>query len=287
MNARRNLVIGGAGVLTAATLAALFTPLGKSGPAAEADEVQFAIARELFAEAFARPQRTYEGFSAVNLQPRKIEDVAGTTLLAERGDACAGRGAYWMRDNGGAPLVLAAPHRGADRKTGTLAAILFARSDAVAAAWNSAPRYSASDCSNGIDLVQEPLHLFTAFSLGFAASYPNGRIVQLHGFDGDRRATLKAQEASVIISNGTAEPSDQLLDLADCLTLGLAPHRVLVYPAETRELGALGNAQGQALREEGFAGFVHLEMSLPLREALIGDERLRTKLAECLAGGIA
>ncbi|WP_427969093.1 hypothetical protein [Altererythrobacter sp.] len=205
----------------------------------------------------------------------------GVVLAEPKGD-CAGRGVYLMREGETAPLAITAPHRGSDRHTGTLAAQLFLETQAQAAAWNSAPRRVSDSCAHAIDLARAPDHLFSAFALGFAKAQPRGLIVQLHGFDGDRRKSEAARTAGMIVSNGTQVPDRRLLDLADCLSLALDPQRVLVYPNETGELGALTNAQGQLLHDAGFGGFVHLEISGPLRARLIGDETLRSRLASCL-----
>ncbi|WP_284123877.1 hypothetical protein [Parerythrobacter aestuarii] len=206
--------------------------------------------------------------------------------IAEPAGMCEGRGIYLLRDGNVRPVALTAPHRGADRNTGTLAAQLFLETGAAAAAWNSAPRKPTSDCPAALDLAKAPRHPFTGFALAFADRFPQGRIVQLHGFDRSKRADEAGRSAGIILSNGTMEPEPGLLDLADCLSVALAPYPVRVFPYETGELGALTNAQGEALRGKGFAGFVHLEMAEDLRAALVADEMLRAQLAQCLFGGL-
>ena len=216
------------------------------------------------------------------------EPVSGsedTALFKEASGECAGRGVYWLREGGSNQLAITAPHRGADRHTGTLAAALFEETGARAAAWNSAPRRPTAKCSHAIDLAREKDHVFSAFALAFARKVPSGLIVQLHGFEAERRYSNKAQEAAIILSNGTDTPSDRVLDIADCLSLAFAPQPVLVYPGDTGELGALSNAQGQLLNAAGFGGFVHIEIAANLRSALVEDEALRAKFASCLMEG--
>ena len=113
-----------------------------------------------------------------------------------------------------------------------------------------------------------------------------GRIVQLHGFERTRRASSAAQLVDIIVSDGTRAPGRRIFDLADCLSRSLAPKQVAVYPNDVAELGALTNRQGQALRSEGFDGFVHLEMSAQLRASLVQDPKLRNALASCLMTGL-
>ena len=131
-------------------------------------------------------------------------------------------------------------------------------------------------------LAREPKHAFTAFAVAFAEAHPDGAIVQIHGFERMKRPPGAAREADIILSNGTRKPDTRLLDLADCLSLEMMPHRALVFPNETAELGALGNAQAMALGDMGFDGFIHLELSAELRAKLVKDEALFARFRGCL-----
>lgn len=274
-------------VLAAGLAALLLPPLRETRGIAPSDSASFAASQRLFAAALVGARNWQKDAAALGLEPRRDEPQLPGVLLAEPQGECFGRGSYLLREAGGLPLALTAPHRGSDRHTGTLAAALYLETGAAAATWNSAPRRASQTCPAALDLAREPLHPFTAFALAFAERFPTGRVVQLHGFDGARRQGLAASEAAVIVSDGTDRPSEALLDLADCLSLALAPRAVLVYPFETRELGALSNAQGQTLRAAGFDGFVHLEMSAALRAELVADAGLRGRLGDCLARGLA
>lgn len=282
MTARKPIVMGGiAALLGAGTLATLFSPLRDAGPIARADAAGVAEAGALFSSYLASGDVDADLLRSAGLEARDLPEARDSVLIAEPEGACAGRGTYWLRE-AGVPIALTAPHRGYDRHTGSLAAALFMETGARAAAWNSAPRRASENCANALDLAREEKHPFTAFALAFAKSHPQGLVVQLHGFDGDRRESLAASKAAMILSDGTNAPSARLLDLADCLSLAFAPREVLVYPHQTGELGALSNAQGQLLRAGGFGGFVHLEISADMRAALVADEALRGKLGECL-----
>lgn len=207
--------------------------------------------------------------------------------LAEPDGACRGRGAYLVRTGKGSlPVAVIAPHRGADRDTGPLARLLFEEQPFAAAAWNSAPRSGNGDCPHSGDIARLPTHYLTAFSLAFAHQFPGGRIVQLHGFDHARRSSQAGQEADAIISDGSREPSRRLLDLADCLSKSLAGRQIAVFPFDSEELGATGNAQGQAVRGAGFTGFAHLELSAGFRRDLVSDAGLRQRFATCLGAGL-
>lgn len=280
------LVRGLALMALAAGLAALlYPPLRQAVGIERPDRMRFAEAQRMFAHALAGRSSALlqDEAAAVGLVASGASREWQGAVLTEAADDCKGRGTYLVRDDGGAlPLALTAPHRGADQHTGTLAASLFLESRAAAAAWNSAPRNPQAECPYALDLARERHHPFTAFALAFARQHPEGLMVQLHGFDRNNRNEEAAREAGVILSNGTRVPDARLLDVADCLSGSLAPHIIKVFPVETGELGALGNAQGMALRKAGFNGFVHLELSAELRRDLVSDDALRSGFRRCL-----
>lgn len=230
-------------------------------------------ARRFFAQ--GAPANGPEG--DFGLQRREADGV----VVLKDPRPCGDLGEYHLRSGVVIPLALTAPHVGHDRHTGAVVTALFAGTNAAAAAWNTAPRSAAGGCP-GIDLADAPDHLFTRFALGFADRFPSGLIVQLHGFDGDLRASARAGEAAMIVSDGASAPDRRTLALADCLSIALSPSEVLVYPLDTSDLGATSNAQGKALREAGKAGFVHLELSQSLRAALLADSGLQDRFARCL-----
>lgn len=264
----------------AITASQLFRPLRDAEGFFVPSPGEAARAQQRFAAALAG-----EGGAPEGLQAGPFEGAGGVIALVEKEEDCRGRGSYLLRPEAELPLALVAPHRGSDRNTGRLAELLFAEMPAAAAAWNSAPRRAGADCPGG-DPVRHETHYLTAFSLGFAERHPEGRIVQLHGFERSRRESSAAQLAQMIVSAGTEEPDIALFGLADCLSIGFAPSVVAVYPNDVAELGALTNRQGQALRERGFTGFVHLEISAELRSRLVRDAELRGRLATCLAEGL-
>ena len=229
--------------------------------------------------------RTY--FAEIAPQERDAT-IFGLTRSEENGsivlrDArhCGGGGEYRLRRGAVVPLAIMAPHAFHDRDTAELAMRIFAHGEAAAAAKNTVARDGGDGCEP-LDVARESKHLFTQFALGISDRFTNGLIVQLHGFEGARRSSSRAQEAAVIVSNGTPSPGSDTLDLADCLSRALAPRAVLVYPTETRELGAEDNAQGRALREAGGARFAHIELSPELRETMMSDEPLLDSFGACL-----
>lgn len=179
-----------------------------------------------------------------------------------------------------------APHRGSDLHTGTLARQLFDERDLAAAAWNSAPRKRLAQCPAAGDAARAETHYLTAFSLAFAQVHPAGRVVQLHGFDAEKYLSSDGYAWDAVLSNGTRRASGGLQDLAACLRVAFPGRRIAVFPQDIGELGATANAQGQALRDAGFGRFVHLELSLALRQQLAGSKASRARLAACLEAGL-
>lgn len=268
--------------LTAGLAALLFPPLREAVGIATPQERDYLASQRFFSEVLAG--RSGSSGSA-GLVVRPSPSAWTGKLVSEPAGQCRGRGVYLLRSDADRPLAITAPHRGSDRHTGTLAAQIFLESGAAAAAWNSAPRTPSAACPHALDLAKASKHPFTAFALAFARRHKDGLVVQLHGFDRRKRAEAAAADAAVIVSNGTMTPDPGLLALADCLSVALAPAPVLVFPYEASELGALTNAQGAALRQAGLGGFAHLELSLDLRQRLVGDEDLRTRFTGCLTRG--
>jgi hypothetical protein len=289
MALRRRLVIV-AMVLLATTLAVLLRPVRREGAFHVPSAGEARRAEAMFGDLLGRAAEGEGEAAAIQAgefglalrRPEQSEAIA----LTEPEGTCSGRGVYLVREGAGLlPVALVAPHRGADIRTGEIASALFAEFPFAAAAWNSAPRRSGEGCAEGGDVTREPTHYLTAFSQAFARRHPDGRIVQLHGFDSARRLGQAGQAADAIVSDGSAAPSDRLLDLADCLAAAFPARSILVYPIDTGELGATTNAQGLALRAAGFPGFAHLELSGTFRKALETDPAERARLAACLGAG--
>ncbi|WP_324261624.1 hypothetical protein U4960_00110 [Altererythrobacter sp. H2] len=187
----------------------------------------------------------------------------------------------------GPPLLISAPHRRADRLTGALTLRLFNELGAAAAAWNSVHRRAGeSNCEGTTDLARLRRNPFTAFSLAFAAAYPKGRVVQIHGFDPDRRVSTAGRNADLILSSGSETATPAVRAIARCVRDDLPDWQVAVFPNDVRELGARKNAQGRQLRATGFHGFVHVELAYHFRVQLMENEELRGRFGNCLEAGL-
>ena len=103
-------------------------------------------------------------------------------------------------------------------------------------------------------------------------------MVQLHGFDATKRTSRTAQQASIIISNGSRFPSRGYRDLAKSLKKSDSLGAAALYPLDTSELGGTKNRQAAVLRELGSDRFLHIEINGPLRHRLSTEVSLQTEL---------
>lgn len=210
-------------------------------------------------------------------------DIARTgSLVVVRESAAArrGRGFFVFRREAG-PDGLLVPHGFMDAMTRDIGAKLFEEGSFSAAAWNTVPRaYRRGNERVHADLAHLPDSWFNAFARAVARSWPDGRILQLHGFAPSKRKNATAAEADMIISNGTRTPDEALRRSQRCLNGRLG--KVLLYPTDIRELGGTTNAQGITLRAHGYEGFVHIEASRALRQRLKDSAAARAILLECL-----
>ena len=83
-------------------------------------------------------------------------------IIAEADQQRSGRGVYAFRIQSKTKLVLQAPHRFFDRRTGTIVADLFQQHDVRAAAWNTVHRKQ-------VDVAHSSRHFINAFTRAMIA----------------------------------------------------------------------------------------------------------------------
>lgn len=212
------------------------------------------------------------------------DPAEGLTLLREQPGARHGRGFFVFRQDAADALQI--PHAFKDTMTGQIGIALFRQGRFGAAAWNTVPRDFVAD---GRRVDADMAHLddsyFIAFARACAQRHPQGRVYQLHGFEQESRRSDAARKAAVILSDGSRTPAATLRRLADCIA-AKTQASVLTYPEDVRELGATTNTVAAALRRQGYAGFVHIEMSHQFRADLAQSPALQRTLLSCLEGGV-
>lgn len=242
---------------------------------------QLQQAEQLFGRLLAGEYGTEVRAAARELGFRWTEDDTSAILLDE---GKTGQGEYHFSKQPGAAIALQAPHRFHDRYTGTIARRLFQQTGFASIAMNSLPRGTAVQGNAAVtaDLARLQHSFHTAFSGAFARRFPDGQLVQLHGFSAAKRRSPQARLADIILSTGSPENSIYLLHLQDCLVS--RGWQTLRYPQQVGELGATRNSIGALLRSMGHQGFTHVEMNLETRQQLLADAQLLRDFAGCLSG---
>lgn len=217
--------------------------------------------------------------------------IGGRRYLAARelADRRGGGGAYLVRVDESAPVILEAPHGFFDLGTERIALEMFLAGDTWPRALfvNTVHRYLGADgvkrrqADSPADPCHSAGHLLAVATAAAIEVLPGVEVVQLHGF-GDDEAAAGMPEA--IVSGGLAEAATpRSVAVAERMRAGLGV-AVAVFPVDTDRLGATTNVQGRAVRGREGASFVHVEMSAGLRQRLRSDAVARARLAEALRG---
>lgn len=201
-------------------------------------------------------------------------------VFREKSERLEGRGYYFLRTGGQKPILLQAPHSHDDLFTGGIVSYLFRQFPFAGAGFNSLSRWAVDDDARYGDLARRTDTVFTGFAETFLANHAGGAVLQIHGFDSEKRGEESFATADVVVSEGTAAPSRRIRGYAACFDR-LLPGRTLVYPVDTNELGGTRNATGKIVHERG-GYFLHVELSLKLRRRLASDADLAEGFAGCL-----
>lgn len=199
----------------------------------------------------------------------EVQKIGSFILIQEKQTAQTGKGAYAFNTLKASSLVLEAPHRPSDKHTGPIAVQLMEEGLFLAGAWNSVHRKKA-------DLGKEELSYFNAFTAAFGQAFPEGTILQLHGFDEETHDL----DADIILSATVSDPPPLFYIYKKCLQK--LPAVVMSYPESVDVLGGTKNINAKKFREVAKKGlFLHMEMGLPFRERLLNDEALRRNFLGC------
>ena len=245
------------------------------------------VAKEMFA-LLLRPERDLDRVVALCVQLhldllRVREGEQRFLIIAEPPDRRMGRGFFVFRTSPAVATVLQAPHAFYDVLTGDIVHRLFMENRALAAAWNTASRrVPIGDSEHVADLAHLKRSYFQAFTEAVTEAKPEVEVIQLHGFTRSKRTSPQGKVSDIILSNGTRKPPARLSQSVECLEqrCGAA---VSLFPRDVNELGGTTNTQVRAFRRAGRRGFLHVELSRPLRERLARDARTRLYFWHCLA----
>lgn len=188
-------------------------------------------------------------------------------VIVEKSDQRWGRGIYAIRTGSDSKIVLQAPHRFNDAKTGVIARKIFEEQNVWAVAFNTVHRKE-------LDLAHCERHFFNAFTEAVVAQRSNAIVLQLHGFTNAKK-TNAGKSASMIVSDTTKFPGRYARLVAEEFKLGFGKSHTRLYPLETRWLGGTDNHQANLMQQLGSVGFLHLEMNPAFRQQLASTASVR------------
>ena len=199
----------------------------------------------------------------------ECRSVADSNLIVvvEKSNQRWGRGIYAIRTGGSSRVVLQAPHRFNDAKTGVIARKIFEEHDVWAVAFNTVHRKE-------LDLAHCDRHYFNAFTEAVVALRSDSVMLQLHGFTNAKK-TNAGRSASLIVSDTTKFPGRPARRVAEECKFNFGKSHTRLYPIETRWLGGTDNHQANLMQQLGSTGFLHLEMTPPFRQQLASTASVR------------
>lgn len=211
------------------------------------------------------------GFELISLS----QNERHWTILMELQTDKRGRGIYLFPRKMVTPIGLLVPHGYQDLYTREIGFRLAQEGNFAVTAWNTIPRSYRNDKRAILaDLTKANRSYFNALSKAFSTVFPDGHLLQIHGFAREKRKTAAGLRSEIILSSGTRSPPNTLVAFADQLRQS-TQRIVYVYPLEVRELGGTKNVQGRLLRQVGFDGFIHIEMSKEIRISMCDDLPMR------------
>jgi len=208
---------------------------------------------------------------------RSVSD-SNLIIVVEKSDQRWGRGIYAIRAGSSSQIVLQAPHRFNDAKTGVIARKIFEEHDVWAVAFNTVHRKE-------LDLAHCERHYFNAFTEAVVALRARSVMLQLHGFSNATK-TNAGRSANMIVSDTTKFPGRYARRVAEEFKFNFGKSHTRLYPLETRWLGGTNNHQANLVQQLGSVGFLHLEMNPSFRQQLASTASVREQFFASILAGI-
>lgn len=199
----------------------------------------------------------------------QVERGDSFLIIKEKKSDQTGKGVYIFNLSKPSQMVIEAPHRPSDLHTGPITIQLMDDGLFLAAALNTVPRKRAN-------FTREKMTYYNAFTEAFGNAYPQGNIIQLHGFDEDSRDPL----LDLILSATIVSPPPLFYHYAACLRS--LPIKISLFPRDINKLGGTKNINAKqfyASKSQGL--FLHLEMGIKLREKLKNNKEFRQTFFRC------
>ncbi len=281
------LVISIQSARAAESLDSLLKQSSKDGKYVQVAPDELVQAETLFRRTLNNPEdkTLHKDWQAIGFELLPINEPEATYfVLRELTTRREGRGFYAIRAGKSDKSLLQAPHSFKDEHTREIVLHMMHQSQFAAAAWNTVPRsYIDKEKNQMVDADMAHLEqtFFVAFGRAFGSVYKNSNIIQMHGFSKEKRKSGAGEQADMVLSSGTAYATPAVQKMSGCMKRQLTPNAKL-YPDEVRELGGTTNSTGDALRQIGHNGFIHIEMSAQIRLQALKDTAFTTHLLGCL-----
>ena len=276
------LILSASSCLASQTLAELFQKSRQQGKFIPVSSEEADKAEALF-ESLFKGECQQKDWSMLDYTIKNIEENGNHyQILAETEDKKRGRGFFVFQMSLNGPIMLQIPHSHHDKHTGTIAINMLQNGLIKVAALNTVPRiYKKEGNLMNSDMAHLEHSYFVAITKAFAKVFPNGKIVQLHGFDVEKRKTDNGKYANVITSSGSNTPKSWVVNFTECLQ-NKFEETIYLYPRDIKELGGINSIIAKTLQIIGHPGFLHIEMDIPFRENLLKDDESLNKLMGCL-----
>ena len=186
-----------------------------------------------------------------------------------------GGGALLYRINAKA-CAISIPHRFFDTHTYQIGKQLF-NAHCQLLVHNTHHRYSDSIDGLSMDYSKRHYNLHNAAILAFQALHKDAKVIQVHGFNQQKRTTAKAKKADFIISQGK---KGNVIKKQLTLCLSKLSKNSYFYPELVQELGGTKNIL-HTLNIRPYS-FIHIEISKPMRKRLIEEQHLMSQFSECI-----
>lgn len=200
-------------------------------------------------------------------------------VVAEKSSQRWGRGIYMLRPKSVSRIVLQAPHRFNDAKTGVIARKIFEEHDVWAVGFNTIHRKE-------LDLAHCDRHYFNAFTEAVVEVRPRAVTLQLHGFSNATK-TNAGKIAQLIVSDTNKFPGRHARRVAEEFKVNFGKSHTRLFPIETQWLGGTDNRQAKLIQQRGSTGFLHLEMNPEFRQQLASNASIRKLFFASTLEGVA
>lgn len=197
------------------------------------------------------------------------EKIGSFLIIKEKESNQTGKGVYIFNTLKPSQIIIEAPHRPSDLHTGTIAVQLMEKGWFLATALNTVHRKKAN-------FTREVMTYFNAFTEAFGEAYPQGNIIQLHGFDGEKHDL----STDLIFSATLLSPPPLFYHYGECLKK--LPLKISLFPKDIETLGGTKNINALKFYKTHNEGlFLHLEMDINLRKKLKNNKLFREKFFKC------